>query len=660
MTESPNTVALPWSLPAPELPPDMVKAAVGELRCQVRTDQVASRVAGTIIAVLGVAVGEYWAVALGGLVLVMAGVRLLARPALDRSDLTAAVAWNAAGTWLVAIAVVAFVPAALPIMVLNLVGPLFTAAIYLDAGATRRLTYAGVGVALALGLIGFRTDGVGLGDGAPTWLFQLVMIGYLAAHVLLMNTLVGTSNRVRLDVLRRALAADAELEHSRNRAVVAADAERVRIERNIHDGAQQRLLALAVQLKLAADLARAGTPVDPDQVDDLHDKTRVTIDELRELARGTYPTLLADRGLAGALRGVAERSQQPVTIDCDDALGLEAATETAVYFVCTEAMQNVAKHAGAAATAGVEVRRAGDLLTVTISDDGAGFDVATARHSRGLLNMRDRVATLGGDLSIDSRPGEGTRLTATVPLEGGRTDRAHRADGRRGDPQVTRVVVAEDHLLMRQGIVSVVEALGDTEIVDECAAKDELLASVARHRPDLVITDIRMPPTHTSEGVDAASEIRRDHPGTAVIVLTHHNEPHDVIALFEGSTGGVGYLLKENIADLDELRRAIATVCSGGSPIDPEVVAAMAQQQLATPSRIDRLTPREREVLALIAEGLNNSAIAAELVIAEKSVHKHINTIFSKLGLTEEPDTHRRVRAVRLWLADRSVNPRSG
>ena len=225
---------------------------------------------------------------------------------------------------------------------------------------------------------------------------------------------------------------------------------------------------------------------------------------------------------------------------------------------------------------------------------------------------------------------------------------------------MTTVVVAEDNLLMRRGIVAVVDALDDTEVVDQCADKDQLLASVAAHRPDLVITDIRMPPTYTSEGVDATIEIRRDHPGTAVIVLSHHNEPRDVLALFDGATGGVGYLLKENIANLDELRRAISTVCAGGSPIDPEVVAVMVRQRTARPSPIDRLTTRERDVMALIAEGLNNTTIATALVIAEKSVHKHINTIFSKLGLTEEPDTHRRVRAVRLWLAEPDVSPGSG
>jgi DNA-binding NarL/FixJ family response regulator len=212
-----------------------------------------------------------------------------------------------------------------------------------------------------------------------------------------------------------------------------------------------------------------------------------------------------------------------------------------------------------------------------------------------------------------------------------------------------RVIVAEDNLLMRRGVVAAVSALGDAEVVAECESKDGLLDAVADLRPDVVITDIRMPPTNTNEGIEAARSIRANHPSVAVIVLSHHIEPEYVVALFDAGSDRLGYLLKENVGNLDELRRAIVTVCSGGSSIDPEVVDAMLGRKGSSP--IDALTEREREVLALIAEGLNNAAIGEQLVIAEKSVQKHINTIFSKLHLTEETDTHRRVRAVRLWLA---------
>jgi DNA-binding NarL/FixJ family response regulator len=213
----------------------------------------------------------------------------------------------------------------------------------------------------------------------------------------------------------------------------------------------------------------------------------------------------------------------------------------------------------------------------------------------------------------------------------------------------TRVIVAEDHLLMRQGVVAAITALGDAEVVAECSSKDELLVAVAKFLPDVVVTDIRMPPTHTDEGIGAARVIRADHPEVAVIVLSHHVNPDYVAALFDAGSDRLGYLLKENVGNLDILRRAISTVCAGGSSIDPEVVDAMVGRRGSSP--VDDLTEREREVLALIAEGMNNAAIGGRLLITEKSVQKHINTIFAKLHLSEETDTHRRVRAVRLWLA---------
>lgn len=212
-----------------------------------------------------------------------------------------------------------------------------------------------------------------------------------------------------------------------------------------------------------------------------------------------------------------------------------------------------------------------------------------------------------------------------------------------------RVIVAEDDLLMRRGVVAAVTSLDDIEVVAECASKDELLDAVAELGPELVITDIRMPPTHTSEGIDAARTIRSSAPTTAVVVLSQHVEPDYVMSLFEDGSDRLGYLLKENVGNLDELRRAISTVCSGGSSIDPEVIAVMVNRAGSSP--IDGLTGRERDVLSLIAEGLNNAAIGERLVIAERSVQKHINMIFAKLHLNDEVDTHRRVRAVRLWLA---------
>ncbi|GJM39187.1 MAG: DNA-binding response regulator [Acidimicrobiales bacterium] len=214
-----------------------------------------------------------------------------------------------------------------------------------------------------------------------------------------------------------------------------------------------------------------------------------------------------------------------------------------------------------------------------------------------------------------------------------------------------RAVVADDDLLVRAGIVAVINGLDDIELVGEAGSLPELLDVVDEHRPDVVITDVRMPPSHTDEGIQAARRIREDHPTTGVVVLSQHAEPEYVLSVLEGGSEGVGYLLKENVSDLAEVERALRTVAAGGSSIDPAIVSVLVASRQSTPSAIDELSPREQEVLSLIAEGDNNAAIAERLVLSEGAVAKHINSIFSKLQLSEEPAVHRRVKAVLLWLA---------
>jgi signal transduction histidine kinase len=393
-----------------------------ELRSQFRTEQQASWGAAIGVVVLAVGFGVPWGFALAAAIVAMALVRARGFTMLDRSDIGGAMGWSAAGNWGVAIVVVALIPDALPIMVLNLIGPLVTSAHYLDKGQLRRLTAAAVVVAIALGALGFRSEGTGIEDGIPEWLFQVIMIMYLVAHVVMMIMSVGTANRVRLETLtaiadtNRALReADAELRASRRRAIAAGDGERVRIERNIHDGAQQRLVALAVQLQLASQLARSGTPVTPDTLDAMHAESREAIDELRELARGIYPSVLTERGLDDALRSVASRSPNPVDVVYDCATELTPEDSAAIYFICLEALQNVAKHAGPQATARVAVEDRDAGLTVSVIDDGPGCDPTSIASSRGVLNMTDRAGALGGELSIDSAPGDGTRITMVLP-----------------------------------------------------------------------------------------------------------------------------------------------------------------------------------------------------------------------------------------------------
>jgi DNA-binding NarL/FixJ family response regulator len=216
-----------------------------------------------------------------------------------------------------------------------------------------------------------------------------------------------------------------------------------------------------------------------------------------------------------------------------------------------------------------------------------------------------------------------------------------------------RVVLAEDHALLREGMARLVAASDDLELAGVAADLPELLAVVAEQAPDVVVTDIRMPPTGTDEGIQAAAWIRENHPGTGVVVLTQYTAPAYAVALLELGSAGRAYLLKERVGSVDELARAIRTVAAGGSVIDPLVVDELVRSRsLTRQPGMSWLTPRESEILAEMAQGKSNAAIAAALTITERAVEKHTNSIFAKLGLSEEKDVNRRVKAVLLYLSD--------
>jgi len=217
-----------------------------------------------------------------------------------------------------------------------------------------------------------------------------------------------------------------------------------------------------------------------------------------------------------------------------------------------------------------------------------------------------------------------------------------------------RVVVAEDHVLVREGLIRLVDAQDDMTVVGVAEDIDGLLALCASERPDVVVTDIRMPPTGTDEGIRAASQLRDLLPQAGVVVLSQFASPGYALTLFERGSERRAYLLKERLADAGELARAIREVAAGGSVVDAKVVEELVTRRASSSAAgLDRLTPREGEVLAAMAQGRSNSAIASELVLSERAVEKHSNAIFSKLGLTEEPDVNRRVKAVLLFLAQR-------
>lgn len=215
-----------------------------------------------------------------------------------------------------------------------------------------------------------------------------------------------------------------------------------------------------------------------------------------------------------------------------------------------------------------------------------------------------------------------------------------------------RIVIAEDSVLMREGINAVLALEDDIEIVEECGDYDGLLAAVVEHDPDIVVTDIRMPPSQTDEGIRAAAAIRASRPGIGIVVLSHFIEPSYALRLFDQGSDGIAYLLKERVADPTELASAIRTVARGGSVVDPRVVDALVAARAEHDSILDRLTDRELEVLAEVAKGLSNVAIGEALFISSRSVEKHINSIFTKLDLSFEEDTNRRVRAVLVYLAE--------
>lgn len=214
-----------------------------------------------------------------------------------------------------------------------------------------------------------------------------------------------------------------------------------------------------------------------------------------------------------------------------------------------------------------------------------------------------------------------------------------------------RVVLADDNYLVREGVVALLAEVDELELVAAVADPHSLIKAVEEHQPDAVLTDIRMPPTFTTEGIDAAKRIRAEHPSIGVVVLSQYVQEEDAVTLLEDGVGGLGYLLKERVSQVDELVRALQDVARGGSALDPKVVEGLlARRSAEARSPLLGLTDREREVLQEMATGSTNATIARTLFMSERAVEKHIGSVFQKLGLTDEGEINRRVKAVLTFL----------
>ena len=383
---------------------------------------------------------------------------------------------------------------------------------------------------------------------------------------------------------------------------------------------------------------------------DLENSTRL----VRELGDG-YPALLAD---SRRLQREAIEAAGGEEIDCRaDEIFARFEDAPAAVRAALAAQRAFAEHEWPDG-ARVRVRMGIHTGTASIGDDGyTGLDVhrgariSQAAHG-GQVLLSDATRTLVqapvrelGDFDLTGLP-EPERLYQLVDDDLPSEFPGLRNARERGEAM--RVVLADDSVLLREGIARLLEDTG-MDVVAQSGTADDLLRHVAMHKPDVAIVDIRMPPTQTDEGLRAAQEIRERFPDVGVLVLSQYVEPGYALELLAESAEGVGYLLKDRVSDVDEFAAAVRRVAEGGSALDPSVVQTLVgRRRKADP--LDELTPREREVLELMAEGRSNQAIAERLFITLRAVEKHVTSIFTKLRLSATSEDHRRVLAVLTYL----------
>ena len=465
-------------------------------------------------------------------------------------------------------------------------------------------------------------------------------------------TLRGYGNLARLvlapsehSVLERRVA---YLAQTRQESIDTGAAELRRIERDLHDGAQARLVAMGLTLDAAGRLIDTDPAAARSLLMEARDASAKALAELRDLVRGVHPPVLADRGLADAVRALALDSPARARVTGSLDGRPPAPVESAAYFAVSELLANVAKHAGAQ-SAEIDLR----------------YSLGRAADQRPRRRRRRRRPRTGHRPARRRAPDRRLRRRARDQQPVRRPYRDHHGDpvrtlvaGHRSPfaplqrtRLTVRVVIAEDQFLLRDGLIRLLEAYG-FEVAAAVDNGDDLLTELRASRPDVAVVDVRLPPTFTDEGLRAALQARRELPGLPVLVLSQYVEQLYARELLADGAGAVGYLLKDRVLDGEQFTDAVKRVADGGTVMDPEVIARLLARTAGAQSPLARLSPREREVLELMAEGRSNAAIAQRLVVTERAIAKHTAAIFTKLDLQPSDDDNRRVLAVLAYLGE--------
>ena len=393
-----------------------------QLRASIVAENRASLVAGLFAIGLWVFVDRHLSLlVLAVLIVALRWLRTLAVPAVDEGRIERAVVLFMIGKWAVSLILIVVLPIALPIVVIGLLMPILVASTHLTARRFVPMMAAVVVVSALAGVAGYMINIFELEDGVTPWVWQTLCVIVLSVHFMTVSRLTWQTHQQQSLVYNAAMqaneglrASELELLRSRQRLVAAADEERSRIERDLHDGAQQRLVSVLVQLRLQDQLAEQGHPPDATARQAVADEVEAALHELRQLAHGIYPPLLELEGLPTALAAAAR--PYGYEVDAGDVGRFDRAVESAVYFCCLEAIQNATKHGGDDVEVTISLTRDGDELNGRIEDDGPGFDPDAIGLGRGLDNMRDRIAAAGGQLAIGARPEGGTAVAFTLSV----------------------------------------------------------------------------------------------------------------------------------------------------------------------------------------------------------------------------------------------------